>query len=222
VVRTHSTSFWCWNKPRATLDSLDSSRPELGGSHHLPPYSIICVCPRRLHLNVTFSRDSQSGVPKLSRFGLSRLWANITFRPDVQSGQGLNQTCSPPQKISKAMSHSTCRRRIRVDSQLLMVGSQTTSLTPDPSFAHNLGYRCPNGSCEVILNIYTSWPFQRHKKHLNARCFDPCNRLLNVLESRRRRIPNSHFRECEWWPHTSLQVGLWQVGYSRLFIINYF
>jgi hypothetical protein len=33
------------------------------------------------------------------------------------------------------------------------------SLTPGPSFAHNLGYRCPNGSCEAILDIYTSRPF---------------------------------------------------------------
>ncbi len=46
-VKTHSAPFWCWDKPRATLDSLDSPRLGLGGSHHLPPYSILCVAPPR-------------------------------------------------------------------------------------------------------------------------------------------------------------------------------
>jgi len=45
----------------------DSPRPELWGSHHLPPYSILCDAPLRLHPNGIFSRDSQVGVPKLSR-----------------------------------------------------------------------------------------------------------------------------------------------------------
>jgi len=37
-----------------------------------------------------------------------------------------------------------------------VVGSQTASLTPGPSFAHNLACRCPNGQCEAIFNIYVS------------------------------------------------------------------
>ncbi len=45
----------------------DSPRPGLRGSHHLPPYSIFCNAPLRLHPNGSFSRDSQVGVPKLSR-----------------------------------------------------------------------------------------------------------------------------------------------------------
>jgi len=36
------------------------------------------------------------------------------------------------------MSHSFCRRWEKVDSRRLMVGSQIASLTPGPSFAHNL------------------------------------------------------------------------------------
>jgi hypothetical protein len=179
------------------------------GSHHLPPYSILCVRPWRLHPNDTFSRDSQSGVPKLSWFRLMGLWAIITSHPYLRSGRGLNQTCSPPRELSNAMSHSPWWRQIWVDSRLLVVGSQTANLTPGPSFAHNVGYGCLNDSCEAILNIYTSRPFQWYKEHLNARCFDPCNRLLNFWESRR--TPNSHFRECEWRPHTSFKVGLWQI-----------
>ncbi len=167
----------------SNLDSLDSPRPELGGSHHLPPYSILCSSTRRLHPNGTFSRDSQGGVPKLSRFGLPRLWASITSCLDLRLRWGLKQSCSSLWEISKAMSHSICKRRIWADSQLLMVGSQTANLTPGPSFAHNLGCRCPNGSCEAILDIYTSRPFQWYKKHPNARCFDPWTRTLNFRES---------------------------------------
>jgi hypothetical protein len=43
------------------------------------------------------------------------------------------------------------------------------------------------------------------KKHPNVKCFYPCNRSLTFQESRR--TPKSHFRECEWWPHTSLKWG---------------
>jgi hypothetical protein len=85
LVRIHSASIWCWDKPRATLDSLDSPRPGLGGSHHLPPYSILCVAPPHPHPNGCLSRDPWSGVPKLSRFGLPGLWAIITSRPDLWS-----------------------------------------------------------------------------------------------------------------------------------------
>jgi len=160
LVKTHSTHFWCWDKPRATLDSLDSPRARLGGSHHLPPYSILCVSPPHLHLNGTFSRDSQSGIPKLSRFGLLGLWAFITFRSDLWLGQGLKQTRSSPWELSNGLLHSTCTHRDQVDSRLLVVKSQTTNLTPGPSFAYNLCCRCPNGSYEAILDIYTSRPFQ--------------------------------------------------------------
>ncbi len=117
--------------------SVDSPRPGLGGSHHLPPYSILCVTPRRLHSNGFLSRDSQSGVPKLSRFGLSGLWTVIASSPDLRSGQGLNQCCSSRRELSNAVSHSPTARRERVDSRLLVVRSQTGNLTPGPSFAHN-------------------------------------------------------------------------------------
>jgi hypothetical protein len=161
------------------LDSLDSPRPGLGGSHHLPPYSILCSSARRLHPNGTFSRDSQRGVPKLSRFKLPGLWASITSCLDLGLGWGLKQSCNSLSELSNAMSHHFWRRQGRVDSRLLVVGSQIANLTPGPSFAHKLGYRCPNGSCEVILNIYASRTFQWYKEHPNARCFDPWTRALS-------------------------------------------
>jgi hypothetical protein len=206
LVSSHSEHFWCWDKPRATLDSLDSPRPRLEGSHHLPPYSILCASPLHLHPNGTFSRDSQSGVPKLSRFGLSRLWAFITSHPDLWLERDLKQTCSSPCELFNGVSHSTCTHWDQVDSWLLMVGSQTANLTISLSFNHNLCCKCSNGSCKTILDIYTLRPFQRYKKHLNARCFDPYNWTLSFWESPR--TPKSHFRECEWQPHISLKVGL--------------
>jgi hypothetical protein len=147
--------------------------------HHHTPYSIFCVCPREWHLNGFFSRDSQSGVPKLSQFGLPGLWDFVAPCSDLRSGRGLNQTCSLRKKLSNAMSHSQSARRELVDSQLLVVGSRTASLTLGPSFAHNLGFKCPHGSCEAILDIYTSRPFQWHQEHSNVRRFDPCNRALS-------------------------------------------
>jgi len=167
------------------FDTQDSPRPGLGGSHHLPPYSILCVSPRRLHPNGSFSRDSQVRVPKLSRVGVPRLWTRIAPHPKLRSGRGLNQSCSSRRELSHAMSHSLRRRREEVDSRLLVVGSQTDNLTPGPSFAHNLGCRCANGPCKAILSINTSRPFHWYKERTNARRFDPSNCLLSFWESRR-------------------------------------
>jgi hypothetical protein len=64
-------------------NSLDSPRPELGGSHHLPPYSVICACPWHLHPNGFLWWNYQGGVLKLSRFGLPRLWELITSSSDL-------------------------------------------------------------------------------------------------------------------------------------------
>jgi hypothetical protein len=71
----------------------------------------------------------------------------------------LNQCCSSHRKFSNAMLHFSRQRWEEVDSRLLVVGSQTASLTPGPSFAHNLGCRCSNCQCEAIFDIYVSRPF---------------------------------------------------------------
>jgi hypothetical protein len=173
LVRTHSACIWCWDKPRANSDSHDTPRPGPGRCHHHPPYSILCATPPHLHLNGTFSRDFQSGVPKLSRFGLLGLWDIIASRPNLWSGRGLNQTFSPIRELSNAVLHSHTAHRERVDSRLLVVGSQIANLTPGPSFAHNLGFRCPNDQCEAISDIYTSRPFQWHQEHPKGKVFCP-------------------------------------------------
>jgi len=134
------------------------------------------------------------------------LWELITHDCQVWSRQGLNQSCSPHRDISNAMSHSQFGGREEVDSRLLVVGSQTTSLTPDPSFAHNLGDRCPNGQCEAIFDIYASRPFQWHQENFNARCFGPCYRTLNIWESQR--TPSPQLWECWASPPHLAKVGL--------------
>jgi len=65
------------------LDSQASPWPGLGGSHHLPPYNIICASPQAPHPNGILSQDSQVGIPKLPKLGFSRLWGPITSRADL-------------------------------------------------------------------------------------------------------------------------------------------
>jgi hypothetical protein len=150
----------------------------------------------------------KGGVPKLFRFGLPGLCEFITICSDLWLGWGLKKTCSSPWDLSNGVSHFTCTHRGRVDSRLLVVESQIASLTHGLSFCHNLCYKCPNGSCEVIFHIHTSIDFQWHKKRFKAKCFDPCNQTLKFWESRR--TPKSPFWECECHPHTLPKVGLRQ------------
>jgi hypothetical protein len=146
--------------------------------------------------------------PEIVLVGVPGLWELITPNFQVWSRRGLNQSCSPCWDLSHDISHSQFGGREEVDSRLLVVGSQTANLTPGLSFAHNLGYRCPNGQFEAIFDIYASRPFQWHQEHLNARCFGPCCRTLNIRESRR--TPSLQLWECWVSPPHLAKVGLQQ------------
>ncbi len=66
---------------RATgnTDTQDSPRPGLGGSHHLPPYSIHCSSRSSLHPNgFSFPR-----LPRLSRGSpeIAQLWTPASLKP---------------------------------------------------------------------------------------------------------------------------------------------
>jgi hypothetical protein len=206
LVSTPSEPLLVLGQAMGNTNSLDSPRPGLGGSHHLPPYSIFYVTPPHPHPNAFLSRDSQGGIPKLSQFGLLRFHEVITFCSDLRLGRGLKNTCSSPWELSNGVSHSPRTYQGRVDSQLLMVESQTANLTPGLSFAYNMCYRCPNGPCKLIFDIYIFIAFQWYNKHHNARCFDPCTPTLKFQESQR--TPKSPFRECECHPHTLPKMGL--------------
>jgi hypothetical protein len=142
------------------MDTQDSPQPKLGGSHHLPPYSILCSSPRRLHPNGYFSRDSRVGVPKSRQMGLLQLWSPITLRADLGLQCRLEQSCSSRRELSNAVLQSRIGHREEVDSRLFVVGSQTGNSTPGPSFGHNLCFRCSNEPSEPILDIYAPRAFQ--------------------------------------------------------------
>jgi hypothetical protein len=142
--------------------------------------------------------------------GVPGLWELITLDCDVWSRRGLNQTCSPRWDLFNDVSHSWFGDQEEVDSRLLVVRSQTASLTPGPSFAHNLGYICSNGQCEAIFYIYASRPFEWHQEHLNARCFGPFCRALNIRESLR--TPNPHFFQVLGFTPTLGQSGVATIG----------
>ncbi len=56
-------------------------------------------------------------------------------------------------------------------------------MTPSPFFGYNLCLKCPNGSCEPILNIYVLRFFQCYKELLNPMGFDPWNYSLKIWKS---------------------------------------
>ncbi len=112
---------------------------------------------------------------------------NFVLRPLI--GMKSKQSCSYCQKLSNGVSHATCMHRFRSILDFLFSRVKLSILTPDLFFCHNLCCRCPNGSCEPILDIYTSITLRCYKKLFNAKCFDLCNRSLKVRESTRTLTP---------------------------------
>jgi hypothetical protein len=159
------------------------------------------------------------GLPKWSLdfvpTALPELWTAITPDCRVGSRQGLNQSYNPRRDLFNGVSHSRIGHQEDIDSRLLVVGSQIASLTPGPSFAHNMGWRCPNCQCEGLFDIYVWRPFQWHQEHPNARCFAPCCWALNIRESRR--TPNPQLFQVLGFTPTLGQV---RVATKMLFHAN--
>jgi hypothetical protein len=107
----------------------------------------------------------------------------ITSRADLRLQWGLKQSCIPHWELFNDLSHATCMQGNQVNSWLLVVGSPNVNLTLDFSFDHNLCFRCSNGQCEPILNIYIQITFQWYKKFFHPLGFGPCNRTLKFQES---------------------------------------
>ncbi len=149
----HSWSTFGARTSHGHSDTQNSPPPGLGGSHHLPPYIILCASPQGSHPNGFLSQDSHLGVPKFPQLRLLQLWGHITYYADLWLQWGLKQSCSPCQDLSNSMSHVGYTQGNWVDSWHLVVGSQTTNLTPGLYFCHNLCFRCPNGQYEPILEI---------------------------------------------------------------------
>jgi hypothetical protein len=181
--------------------------PDLGKATTFP--LIVYFVPlHEAHIQMAFcfgtpkweSQNSQS-------WGLPQLWGPIALHVDLWLRWGWKQSCSPHGELSNIMSHATYMQRNRVDFWFLMVGSQITNLIPDLSFGHNLCFKCQNGSCELILDIYVSIAFQWYKKFFNSIGFDPFNCSLKIQESIGTPTPKVgvHLGMCEGsFPHTFL------------------
>ncbi len=139
-----------------THHGLDSG----GVTTILPIVFSALLCRAHTQVSGCLSRDSQSGVPKLSRFWTPGTLGHRSFSPRPPIGARSEPNLYPSSRAFQRRVALPSARRERVDSRLLVVGSQTASLTPGPSFAHNLGFICPNDQCEAISDIYISRPFQ--------------------------------------------------------------
>jgi hypothetical protein len=148
-----------------------------------PFYNIFCASSQGPDPNGILSWDSQMGVSKFPKLGLLQLEGPIILCANLWLGCGSKQSFSLHQELSNGMLHATYTQRNQVESGLLVVGSQIANLTPDLSFSYNLCFRCPNGSCEPILDIYVSISFQWYKELSNPMVFYPYNHILKIWES---------------------------------------
>jgi hypothetical protein len=154
---------WMLGQATGTLDHKTHHGPDSGEATTFP--HIVFFAPHfgdymQMALFLGTPKLESRNCPEIVPSGVPGLWALITPDSQVGSQRGLNRTCSPRQDFSNAMLHSPFAGWEDVDSRLLLVRSQTGNLTPGPSFAHNLGDKCPNGQCEAIFDIYASRPFQ--------------------------------------------------------------
>jgi hypothetical protein len=131
----------------------NTPQPRLGGSQHLPPYSILCSSPQGSHPSGFLSWDSQVGVLKFAQLGLLQLWRHITSHADLQLQWGLKQSYSPHRELFNNMSHIAWTRGNWVDSWLLVIWLPTFLL------AITCVSNVQRGQCEPILDIYVSIVF---------------------------------------------------------------
>jgi hypothetical protein len=118
------------------------------------------------------------------------------------------------------MSHATYTQGNRNDSWLLLVESQIANLTPGLSFDHNLCFRCPNGSCEPISDIYVPRVFQWYKERFNPMNFGPFICSLKIWESIRTLTPKVGVPLGVWGfiPSHSFELpGAWNVTFGLPF-----
>ncbi len=206
--------FWCTDETQAKTNSKNSPRLKLGGSHHLPPYIIFCAWPWGLHPMSFCLGTPKLGVLEFLKLGLPQLWKPIMSCEDLRLRWGLKKSYNPCWKFFNNMWNATFAQVNQSDSWLLIVWSQIDTLTLNLSFGHNLCFKSPNGSCELILDIYVSIIFQWYKEVVNLMSFDPWKCFLKIQKSIRSSIPKVgdhlgmwgsflhtllHFQKHEMW-----------------------
>ncbi len=112
------------------------------------------------------------------------------------------------------MLHTTWTQENWDNYLLLMVGSQIVNLTPGLSFGHILCFKCSNGSCKPILDIYVPTIFQWYKELLNPMGFYLWNCSLKIRESIVTPTPKVGTHLGVWWfipSHSPTLPGAWDV-----------
>jgi hypothetical protein len=171
---------------RQATNKLELTRLTTAQTWRKPPLSplIIYFVPlHEAHIQMTFCPETRKWEFQNSQLGLPRLWGPISLCEKLWLKWGQQQSYSPCRRLFNNMSHDTWTWGNLGDSWLLMVENQIANLTLDHSFGPNLHFRCPNGSCEPILDIFIPKSFQWYKELFNALSFDPYDRLLKIQES---------------------------------------
>jgi len=130
-----------------------------------------------------FVQDSQIRSLKFFEIELLTFWKAITSYVNLRLKWSLKQSCSSHWEISNNMWHAIYMHVFQDDSRLLMGESQIDTLTPDPSFGHNLCFKYSNGSCKPILHIYILRAFKWYKKLFNPMNFGPWYIYLKIWDS---------------------------------------
>ncbi len=91
-------------------------------------------------------------------------------------------------------------------------------MTFGPSFDHNLCFRCLNGSCKPILDIYVPRAFQWYKKLFKPSSLTPIITFWRFGNPPKLHLPKKEFTwECEGsFPHTLLHFrehAVWLLGF---------
>jgi hypothetical protein len=164
---TNQTTSWLVHSLNTFGARMSHRQIQIHKTHHGPDlgeattFSLIVyyVPLHEAHIQMAFclktpkseSRNSQSWDSY--NFGAP----NFVCKPPIEMRS--EAKLYPHWDLSNGMLHITCMQGNRVDSRLLVVGSQTTNSIPDLSFGHNLCFNYPNESCEPILDIYVSINF---------------------------------------------------------------
>jgi hypothetical protein len=95
-----------------------------------------------------------------------------------------------------------------------VVKIQIGTLTSNPSFGHNLCFKCSNGSYEPILDIYVLRDFQWYEKIFNLMSFDPYNCPLKIQKFIKTPTPKMGANLGVWEfisSHFPTLLGAWNV-----------
>jgi hypothetical protein len=157
----HSWStFGAWTNHEQTQTHKIYHDSDLGEAPTFP-LIVFSMSSHRASTQMSFCFGTPKFVVfKFCNLGLPQLWKPITLHADLRLVSSLKQSCSPCQDLSNNMWRATCTQGNQGDYRLSVVESQ---LIPDLSFGHNLCFKCPNGSCEPILDIYVPRDFQWYK-----------------------------------------------------------